>query len=152
MHFINAPAHMTSSVTEIGSHLVLCKEADCSECSDRVVRASPRNALHLAAALRKPLLHMSLDVLTVFPTTENVLAVLLQIRDSVQHFAGDPAAKGAAVKPEAVTEEGVLHLFGPDGLLVIQYDATVLPKDVAEDVMRRLQEYEKRSPAKRSAK
>ena len=78
--------------------------------------------------------------------------MLLQIRDSVQHFAGNPAAKEAAVKPEAVTEEGVLHLFGPDGLLVIQYDATLLPRDVAEDVMRRLQECEKPSPAKRSAK
>lgn len=79
-------------------------------------------------------------------------AVLLQIRDSVQRFAEHPAAKGAAVKPEAVTEEGVLHLFGPDGLLVIQYDATLLPQDVAEDVMRRLQESEQCSPAKRSTK
>lgn len=73
--------------------------------------------------------------------------MLLQVRDSVQRFAESPAAGGAAVEPEAATEEGVLHLFGPDGMLVIQYDATLLPQDVAKNVVEKLQGFEQRSTA-----
>ena len=66
----------------------------------------------------------------------------VQIRDSVQRFAEDPGAQEAAVEPEAVTEEGVLHLFGPDGMLVVQYDATLVPEDVAKDVVKEMQKRE----------
>ena len=71
----------------------------------------------------------------------------LQIKDSVQRFAESPVAKSAAVKVEDVTEEGVIHLFGPDGMLIIQYDATLLPQDVAEDVVSRMQKYEQQGMA-----
>ncbi|CAL5224862.1 g7620 [Coccomyxa viridis] len=56
-----------------------------------------------------------------------------KIKDSVQRLAGSPAAGGAAVMPDVVTEEGVLHLFGPDGMLVIQYDATLLLQEGAKN-------------------
>lgn len=60
----------------------------------------------------------------------------------MQRFAEDPGAQEAAVEPEAVTEEGVLHLFGPDGMLVVQYDATLVPEDVAKDVVSEMQKRE----------
>ena len=106
--------------------------------------------LQSVALLKQPLLHTSLDSCCGLQASCAV-NVLMQIKDSVQRFAESPAAKGAAVKPEAVTEEGVLHLFGPDGMLVIQYDATLLPQEVAKDVMEKLQEFEQRGPAQRSA-
>lgn len=74
--------------------------------------------------------------------TASDLSVWVQIRDSVQRFAEDPGAQEAAVKPEAVTEEGVLHLFGPDGMLVVQYDATLVPEDVAKNVVYEMQKRE----------
>ena len=77
--------------------------------------------------------------------------VLLQIRDSVQRFAQSPAAVGSAVKPEAVTEEGVLHLFGPDGMLIIQYDATLLPQNVAKDILEKMGSVEESTPAQHKA-
>ncbi|CAK0787802.1 hypothetical protein CVIRNUC_011024 [Coccomyxa viridis] len=70
-----------------------------------------------------------------------------KIQHSVQHFAEEPPAQAAAVKPEAVSEEGVLHLFGPDGMLIIQYDATLVPADVARSVLKEVQKYEQGQPA-----
>ena len=75
------------------------------------------------------------------------LSVSAQIQDSVQRFAEEPSAQAAAVKPEAVSEEGVLHLFGPDGMLIIQYDATLVPADVARSVLKEVQKYEQTQPA-----
>ena len=92
------------------------------------------------------LLHTSLSYCCGLPA-DCAVTVLMQIKDSVQRIAESPAAKSTAVKPEAVTEEGVLHLFGPDGMLVMQYDATLLPQDVAKDVIERLQDFEQRGPA-----
>lgn len=71
----------------------------------------------------------------------------VQIQDSAQRFAEEPPAQAAAVKPEAVSEEGVLHLFGPDGMLIIQYDATLVPADVARSVLKEVQKYEQGQPA-----
>ena len=77
--------------------------------------------------------------------------MLLQIKDSVQRFSESQAAEGSAVKPEAVTEEGVLHLFGPDGMLIIQYDATLLPQNVAKDVLEKMGSVEESTPAQHNA-
>ncbi len=71
----------------------------------------------------------------------------MQIKDSVQRFAESPVVKSAAVKVDDVTEEGVIHLFGPDGMLIIQYDATLVPQDIAEDVVNQMQKYEQQGKA-----
>jgi len=69
----------------------------------------------------------------------------MQIKDSVQRFAESPVVKSAAVKVDDVTEEGVIHLFGPDGMLIIQYDATLVPQDIAEDVVNQMQSMSSRA-------
>lgn len=50
--------------------------------------------------------------------------------------------KASIVEPEAVSEKGVLYLFGQDGMLVIQYDATLVPADVAKSIVSEMQKYE----------
>ena len=65
----------------------------------------------------------------------------------MQRFAKEPPAQATAVKPEAVSEEGVLHLFGPDGMLIIQYDATLVPADIARSVLREMHKYEQAGAA-----
>jgi len=75
---------------------------------------------------------------------------LLQIKHSVQRFAESPVVKRAAVKVDDVTEEGVIHLFGPDGMLIIQYDAMLLPQDVADDIVDQMNKYEQQGEAERT--
>ena len=80
-----------------------------------------------------------------------MMLVAAQIRDSVQRFAEGATDKEQAVKPEAVSEEGVLHLFGPDGMLVIQYDATMVPPDVAKSNVSEMQDYEQQAGSPKRA-
>ena len=74
----------------------------------------------------------------------------MQIQDSVQRFAEEAPRQAAAVKPEALSEEGVLHPFGPDGMLIIQYDATAVPADVARSMLKEMEKIEqpRRLPAR----
>lgn len=41
-----------------------------------------------------------------------------------------------------MTKEGVLHLFGPDGMLVVHYDATLIPEGVAKSINNEMQRRE----------
>lgn len=51
----------------------------------------------------------------------------------------------------AVREEGALHLFGPDGMLVVQYDATMVPPDVAKSNVSEMQDYEQQAGSPKRA-
>jgi hypothetical protein len=52
------------------------------------------------------------------------------------------SAGSYCTRVKAVAEEGVLHIFGPDGMLVVQHDVTLIPKDVAKSTINETQRRE----------
>ncbi|CAL5223910.1 g6507 [Coccomyxa viridis] len=66
-----------------------------------------------------------------------------KVKDAMQRFASKVAGESSKAK---VIDETVLHLIGPDGEVLVQYEATAPKDQVAQSVADEMIDYSRRNP------